>query len=328
MPTWLSTGASHRASRCSVRVIVISCANHSAGSRPLSTARSAPGRPCAATAAPSCAPASRPSAGRPVFTGSYHAGPGLPDARLRLSAARLSIGREVPACLHTAAEMHGFGVLEDPVTHVAVLTGEACLRRTALWPHQLVLAPRDLVRLRCGALVTTADRTAVDLARTLPRLDVLPVLDAALEAGVCTPASLATELERHVGLRGVRQARELVSLAGRGSQSPQESRLRLRCHDAGLPPPTVQLPVLDGRGRPCRWLDLGWEEPKVGLEYDGETGHDGADRRRSDRRRHNVLQDDDWAMFYATDLDVYRDFSALMAKVAAAIERRSRGDGR
>jgi hypothetical protein len=181
-----------------------------------------------------------------------------------------------------------------------------------------------LVRLRCGALTTTADRTAIDLARTLPRIDVLPVLDAALAAGACTPESPAGELERHTALRGVRQARELVPLADPAPESPQESRLRLRCHDAGLPPPALQLPILDTRDRPCRWLDLAWEKVKVGLEYDGEDGHTGRQNLRSDRRRHNFLQDDGWAMFYATDIDVYRDHDELMRKVGAAIERRSR----
>jgi hypothetical protein len=104
---------------------------------------------------------------------------------------------------------------------------------------------------------------------------------------------------------------------------PQESRLRLRCHDAGLPPPTLQLPVLDARGRSRRWLDLAWEEARVGLEYDGEEGHAGRLNMRSDRRRHNFLQDDGWAMFYATDIDVYRDSAELMRKVGAAIERKS-----
>jgi hypothetical protein len=256
-----------------------------------------------------------------VFTGTYRVKSGEPGPRLRLSAARLSIGREVPACLHTAAELHGFGVLDDTVTHVAVRPDEPCARRADLWPHQLALAVDDVVRLRCGALVTSADRTAIDLARTLPRIDVLPVLDAAVAAGVCTPESLAAELDRHVGLRGVRQARELVPSADPAPVSPQESRLRLRCHDAGLPPPTPQLPVFDSSGRARRWLDLAWEEVKVGLEYDGDEGHAGRSAVRADRRRHNFLQDDGWAMFYATDLDVYRDFADLMRKVGAAIER-------
>ena len=97
----------------------------------------------------------------------------------------------------------------------------------------------------------------------------------------------------------------------------------MRCHDAGLPQPIPQFPVFDSRGRPRRWLDLAWEEAKVGLEYDGDEGHAGRQNMRSDRRRHNFLQDDGWMMFYATDLDVYRDFGELMRKVGAAIERRS-----
>jgi very-short-patch-repair endonuclease len=228
-----------------------------------------------------------------VYTGTYRVKSGVAGTRLRLSAAGLSIGREVPACLHTAAELHGFGVLDDVVTHVAVRPDEPCARRAELWPHQLALAADDLVRLRCGALATTADRTAIDMARTLPRIDVLPVLDAALAAGVCTSESLAGELDRHAGLRGVRQAREL------------------------------QFPVRDSRGRVRRWLNMAWEEVKVALEYDGEDGHAGRENLRSDRRRHNFLQDDGWAMFYANDLDVYRDFPDLMRKVGTAIERRS-----
>lgn len=246
-----------------------------------------------------------------------------PGARMRVSAAGLAIGRSVPACLHTAAELHGFGILDDPVTHVAVDPDLPCRRRRGLWPHQLVLAPQDVVRLRCGVLATRADRTAVDLARTVPPMDGLAVLDAALAAGACSPESLAGEIERHVGLRGVRQARTLLTLAEYGPDSPQESRMRWRCHEARLPRPTVQLPVSGRDGRSHRWLDLGWDDVKVGLEYDGEVGHDGAVRRRADRRRHNVLQDDDWLMFYATDLDIYRDAAALMSKVDAAIRRRA-----
>jgi hypothetical protein len=261
-----------------------------------------------------------------VFTGSYRLAGSEPDARLRLAAATLSIGRPVAACLHTAAELHGFGVLDDAVTHVTVDPGSPCLHRDGLWPRQLLLRPADLGRLWCGACATTPDRTAIDLARTLPRLDALPVLDSALETGKCTPESLAAELARHVGMPGVRQARVLVALARTGPDSPQESRMRLLCHDAGLPEPIVQLPVLDARGRARRWLDLGWEEAKVGLEYDGEESH-GDDRRRADRRRHNVLEDGDWAMFYATDHDI-RSPRTLMAQVDRAISRRSRGKGR
>jgi hypothetical protein len=261
----------------------------------------------------------------PVFAGSHRLARAEMTARLRTAAAGLTLGREVPACLHTAAELHGFGVLIDPVTHVAVPGATPYLHRADLWPHQLVLGESDLTRLRCGTVATTAERTAVDLARTVARLDALPVLDAALAAGACTQEALVGEAARHTRLRGVRQARELIALACEGPESPPESRLRLLCRDAKLPPPTVQLAVSDGRAR--RWIDLGWEDAMVGLEYDGEV-HDGPDRRRSDRRRHNWFQDLGWTMFYATDLDVYGNAMPLLGKVAAAVARRSRAKGR
>lgn len=261
---------------------------------------------------------------RQVFHGVYRHRDSVPTARLRLAAAALTIGRPVTACLNTAAELHGFGVLDDTVTHVAVRPGLACLHRPGLWPHQLALGPDSLVGLRCGRLATSPARTAVDLARILPRLDVLPILDSALASGACTPASLAAELDLAHRLPGVTQARELVPLADARAESPQESRLRLHCHDAGLPRPTVQLPVLDGAGRTRRWLDLGWRKVKVGLEYDSEEAHAGRKHLRSDRRRHNFLQNDDWMMFYAVDLDIYRNHATLMQQVADAIARRSR----
>lgn len=256
-----------------------------------------------------------------VFAGAHRACTAAPGTRLRLAAAALSIGREVPACLHTAAELHGFGLLDDPVTHVEGV--EASLRRPTLWPHQLVLADGDLERLRFGSVATTADRTAVDLARTQPRADALALLDAAIAAGACTQDSLLSELTRHAGLRGVLQARELVPLAVTGPDSPQESRLRLLCHDAGLPRPVVQLPVADGSGAVRRWIDLGWPDAMVGLEYDGKESH--ADRHHSDRRRHNWLQNLGWTMFYATDQDVYGDPAPLLTALAAALLRRSWG---
>lgn len=257
----------------------------------------------------------------PVFGPVYRLDDSEPEPRLRVAAASLAIGHPVPACLSTAAELHGFGILDDPVTHVTVPPELPCRRRALLWPHQLVLQPCDLTTLPCGLVATTDVRTAIDISRLSTPADGLAVLDAALAAG-CDRPGLDAEAGRHVGLRGVRQARALVELARPGPDSPQESRLRWLCHAAGLPAPTVQLPVIGRSGRTVRWIDLGWEKVKVGLEYDGEIGHDGARRRRADRRRHNGLQDDDWAMFYATDLDVYRDHAALMATVAAALRRR------
>ncbi len=68
-----------------------------------------------------------------VFAGSYRHSGAQPNARLRVSAAGLSIGTPLVACLHTAAELHGFGVLDrDPTTHVIAAGGRAHARRAGL----------------------------------------------------------------------------------------------------------------------------------------------------------------------------------------------------
>ena len=59
------------------------------------------------------------------------------------------------------------------------------------------------------------------------------------------PAAVAEVLERFRGQRGVVQARELLELSDPRAESPQESRTRLRCVDAGFPCPEPQIEVFD-----------------------------------------------------------------------------------
>ncbi|MFW3115193.1 hypothetical protein MHAE_15670 [Mycobacterium haemophilum DSM 44634] len=81
---------------------------------------------------------------------------------------------------------------------------------------------------------------------------------------------------RSPGLRRLEAALELVDA---GAQSPRESYLRLLLIDAGLPRPQTQIPVLGVDGMPFAYLDLGWAECMVAVEYDG-------DQHRTDRRQY------------------------------------------
>ncbi len=81
---------------------------------------------------------------------------------------------------------------------------------------------------------------------------------------------------RYPGARGLKSLRTALPLVDGGAASPRETALRLLLIDAGLPRPTTQIPVVEGRGRLVRVLDMGWEEFMVGAEYDG-------DQHRTDR---------------------------------------------
>jgi very-short-patch-repair endonuclease len=52
-----------------------------------------------------------------------------------------------------------------------------------------------------------------------------------------------------------------------GAQSPQETRVRLILIDDGLPPPRTQIRVNDGVNE--AFIDMGYDEPKVGFDYEG-----------------------------------------------------------
>jgi very-short-patch-repair endonuclease len=264
------------------------------------------------------------------YRGTYLAGSAQADLLERLAALRLVLPSEALIAFHTAATLHGFGVVASDPIHILVPPGAnvPCIRGVAA--HQSVLPWPEAVEVQ-GVRCVPAVRCAVDLARTLPRRDALPALDAALRSAASCQDELAAvrdgladEVARHAGLRGVRQARELVDLADGRAQCRQESQLRLVLHDAGLPAPQPQLPVRDGYGYERYMVDLGYAEERVGVEYD-DSSHLDQRRIRADRARHNWLAERGWAMRYFTDEDLYRRPDMIAQTVQAALRaRRSR----
>jgi hypothetical protein len=69
------------------------------------------------------------------------------------------------------------------------------------------------------------------------------------------------------------------------AESPGESWLRLRLHDAGFPRPTAQISLRDSRGREVYRLDLGWPDRRLAIEYDGLEFHGSPEQQVHDRRR-------------------------------------------
>ncbi|WP_030492134.1 type IV toxin-antitoxin system AbiEi family antitoxin domain-containing protein [Micromonospora chokoriensis] len=224
-------------------------------------------------------------------------------------AGRLpAIFRRLPATavagFYTGAHLHGFGDSGSPDVHVIVPAGERVPHIRGVITHEAVLPVRDPVLL-AGVPCAPAARCAVDLARAMPRMEALPLLDLCLRVGACEPEELRVEVARHDSLRGVCQARDLVPRADPRAECRQESQLRLVLMDGGLPPPEPQIWVLDSSGTPLYRLDLGYRQRRVGVEYDGSSHLDRA-RLRRDRSRMNWLAANGWQMRYFTDLDLYR----------------------
>lgn len=207
----------------------------------------------------------------------------------------------------TAAHWYGFAVNSSPNICVVVPQGATHNRLTGITVRESFLPLPEPVIVNEVPLLPP-ERVAIDLARRARRMDALPLLDKALRSGSCTMAGLGAEVLAHKGLRGVIQARELVPIADPRPESVQESRLRLIVIDAGLPWPTPQLVVDFFR------LDLGYDEFRVGLEYDGAS-HMTRDRLRADRRRMNYLASLGWRMRYFTDADIAYYRSRIVSTV-------------
>jgi hypothetical protein len=111
------------------------------------------------------------------------------------------------------------------------------------------LARRDVQTVK-GLTVTTPLRTACDLGRLLHRDQALGAIDALLAHGTFDLDQLLMEVSRFKRYRGVVQLRQLAPLADARAQSPQESILRLRWYDCGLPPPECQVEVPAPEGVP------------------------------------------------------------------------------
>lgn len=125
-----------------------------------------------------------------VFRGVYRERTTPLSPGLSVEAARLSMGVEVAvACYSTAAALHGFAVVEDPVTH-ALTFDERMSRSGRLSVHRDNVVPSSV-----------AARTAVDMARIQNRLDAIATLDLALRTGVPRDL-LRDEVSRQVGKRG------------------------------------------------------------------------------------------------------------------------------
>jgi len=252
-----------------------------------------------------------------VFHDAYLPGAGPADLLGTLRAAQRLLPPAGAFSHQTAAALYGFGVLPSATVHFTVPAGAVVPRRRGITTHESALPLNDIVDV-LGLPCLPPARCAVELCRSLQRPDALAVLDAALRVGVCSAESLLAELPMHDRLRGVRQARELVPLADPLAECRQETGVRLLLHDVGLPRPRPQLPVVDEWGVQCYWLDLGYEEQRVGVEYDGAS-HLDRRRIRTDRQRHNWLAQRGWRMRYFTDDDLYGRPESLAQMVRATL---------
>lgn len=219
----------------------------------------------------------------------------VPDSReLRIAALKQLAPPEAVICNESAAWVYGVNTFKPSEQHRLVPSfvvphSTTRITRPGVSCRQAKIPLQD-VDVIDGIRITTPLRTTSDLLRRLYRPYALAAADGMARAGMVDVGELISFVARLKGYPGIVQARSLSVLVEERSQSPGESWMRLRVHDAGFPPPKPQVRVIDHAGTSF-YLDLAYPEILVGVEYDGREFHSSDDHREHDRRRREHLCD-------------------------------------
>jgi hypothetical protein len=162
--------------------------------------------------------------------------------------------------------------------------------------------------------VTTPARTAFDLGRQEPRRPLtwrtVARLDALAAATGLAAEAIGALADEHRGARGIRKLRQAIAVMDPGAQSPQETRIRLLLMNAGLPRPRTQIPVSDPLESRCYYVDMGWEELRVDIEYEGDYHSTDRDRYVRDIKKRDALTRLGWRIVWVVredpDADILR----------------------
>jgi len=204
----------------------------------------------------------------------------------------------------------------DPRAPAELIRAEAATNGIVV--HRDRIPDDELCRVR-GIAVTTPARTAYDLGRRPGLNKAVMRLDALASATGLRAADIEAVARRHPGSRGVVQLRQALQLMDAGAESPQESRTRLLLLDGGLPRPRTQIVVRNSTGRFVARVDMGWEEWKVGVEFDGAQHWTDPAQRTRDIDRYAELADLGWVIVRVnSELLRYRP-AVVVERVRAAL---------
>jgi hypothetical protein len=197
-------------------------------------------------------------------------------AMLRAKACWLRSRRRGILAGYSASALHGAKWIDPTLPAAIIDTNRHTVAGVQTWEERIDI---DEIEILGDMRVTTPARTALDLARRLPLGVAVAAVDALTQATDLKMADIELLVDRYSGRRGVRAARAALALVDGGAQSPKETWLRLLLMRAGFPRPQTQIVVRNEWGWREAYLDMGWEDIKVAVEYDG-------DQHRSDRRQY------------------------------------------
>ena len=236
--------------------------------------------------------------------------------QLRCAAIKLVLPPDAVIGFATAAWLYGADVRDrrDTSIHVIAQRGDQ-IRRAGVSATSALLADEDVTQVH-GLPVTSPTRTAFDLARRGDLIEAVVGVDAMLNRGGADLDELTHYTAAHRGWRWIRTVDRALLHAESLSQSPMETRQRMRLIQAGLPRPRAQTPIVDEHGHVFAYIDNGYEQWRVGADYDGEPH---AGRWRYDLERQERIRDQGWWHRRFTSLHITGAWPQMVRQVGAAL---------
>lgn len=172
-------------------------------------------------------------------------------------------------CFITAAVLLGMDVKDDGIVHVLVPTPRRPL--PGMQPHFWSVRPTEVIRW--GPLVIT-DRptTLADCLGRMPNDDAWGMLAWAFTREQITADDVAAQIADRFHLYGVVRLRQMAAALRRNAVSPPEVQLQEFLEEQGIVGWTGNFSVRSG-GRVLARGDIGFQEAKLVIEYDGKDAH-------------------------------------------------------
>jgi hypothetical protein len=234
----------------------------------------------------------------------------------RAQAAWLWTRRQGVVAGQSAAALHGAKWVDDRKPAELLWPNRRPPTGIHAWSDRFA---DDEVETIGGILVTNPARTALDLACRYPLGKAVTAIDALARATHLKMADVELLAERYAGRRGIRKARQVFDLVDPGAESPKETWLRLLAIRHGFPRPTTQIPVYNEYGVLVAVIDMGWEDIKLGMDYDGDHHRDPV-RFNKDIRRHDDVTELGWMDIRVTSRDTE---GGIIARLTAEWRRRT-----
>jgi very-short-patch-repair endonuclease len=239
---------------------------------------------------------------------------------LHVLAMRATVGRAAIVSHQSAALLHGLSLLNSLPIDIVTLTLPTAKRwerptTAGVVFHCVDLPPGHVTRLY-NLPVTTAARTVVDLARTLPFMDAVVVADSALHAEKAAKPELCQILDSCTRWPGVKQARRVVSFADERAGSALESAARVVFDESGLDPPELQVTI----HLPAHafLVDFFWRAHRVIVEADGLAKYAADKDLIAQFQRDRLLRDAGYKVVHFTWRELFKTPELVIARIRQA----------